>query len=212
MKVAHVVRQALSTTLLSLLALSSSTQAARIQSSHAKAHPSRANAVRSSFQRSFNDYLRYAKGADELLPLSKGRTGGFGGWGATYIDAMTTAHVMGLDDVVKDGIKFATTVDFTHTNQTEISLFETNIRFLGGLLSLYELTGKTEQALVAQAKVIGDHLLTAWQGDNDIPYNILLDWDNFGSPNTTTGAIIAEAGTLLIEFDRLSKYTGDDSE
>lgn len=168
--------------------------------------------VHRSYLLSSSDYLRYARGADELLPLTKGSTGGFGNWGATYIDALTTAHVMGLTSVVDDGIAFAKSVNFSNTSQATISLFETNIRYVASLLSLYELTGKMEDDLISQAKVIGDHLLVGWQGDNDIPWNSLQNWNDFGTPDTTTGAIIAEGGTLLIEFDRLSKYTGNSSE
>ncbi|UZJ53082.1 hypothetical protein CBS101457_002402 [Exobasidium rhododendri] len=209
MKVLCCANLVLIGTVSSFLLLPSSVQASKIQSSQAKADFTRANAVKASFQSSFNDYLKYAKGADELSPLSKSSVGGLGNWGATYIDALTTAHVMGLHAVVEDGVNFAKNVDFSHTKQTEISLFETNIRYLASLLSLYELTGKKDKALIAQAKVVGDHLLTGWQGANDIPYNTLLNWNSFGVPDTSTAALIAEGGTLLLEFDRLSKYTGD---
>lgn len=114
---------------------------------------------------------------------------------------------MGLDNLYSEALTFAKQVDFTKTNQTTISLFETNIRYVGGLLSSYEIGGKKEQKLVDQAKVIGDHLVKGWVGSNDIPFNT-LHW-NTGMPDTTTGAIIAEAGTLLLELSRLTKYTGD---
>lgn len=185
------------------------TEAGRVQSSAAQADKTRADAVKASFQSSFNDYLTYARGADELLPLSKGRVGGFGNWGATFVDALTTAHVMGLDDLVQEGINFTNSVDFDHTSQETISLFETTIRYLASTLSLYELTGKKDAGLIRQAKTIGDHLLAGWVGDNDIPFNSLLKWDSFGAPDQSGNAIIAEAGTLIIEFDRLSKYTGN---
>lgn len=107
---------------------------------------------------------------------------------------------------------------------------------MGGLLSAYELDGKKNQKLVDQAKIVGDHLLQGWVGDNDLPFNTLLNWDNFGSPNVSTGAIIAETGSefnlskqeiqfspveilmapfsrfstaLVLEFYKLSKYTGN---
>lgn len=191
------------------LALACATQAAQIQTSQAKGNPGRAAAIKASFQSSFNDYLKYAKGTDELLPLSKTGTGGFGNWGATQVDALTTAHIMGLDSIVNDGIKFIETINFDNTSQEEVSIFETNIRYVGSLLSLYELTGKKQSVLIKQAKVIGDHLLDGWVGSNDIPFNTLLDWNSHGAPNVSTGAYIAEGGTLLLELDRLSKYTGD---
>lgn len=56
------------------------------------------------------------------------------GWGASAVDAFSTALVMENWDVVKDILKFIPTIDFDKTS-TEVSLFETTIRYLGGLLS-----------------------------------------------------------------------------
>lgn len=204
----RITTAALTATLVALLALSPA-QAAKVQSDGARASPNRAAAVKKVFQSSFNDYLTYARGADELLPLTKSSTGGFGNWGATFVDALTTAHIMGLDDVVQQGITFSENVNFANTSQDTISLFETNIRYVASLLSLYELTGSKNEKLISQAKVLGDKLLQGWEGDNDIPFNSLQRWTAGPSPDTTRNAIIAEAGTLLLEFDRLSKYTGD---
>lgn len=88
------------------------------------------------------------------------------------------------------------------------SLFETNIRYVASLLSTYELTGKKHKKLITQAKTIGDHLLTGWVGDNKLPYNTLQNWNTYGAPQQN-GAIIAETGTIVLEFYKLSKYTGD---
>jgi mannosyl-oligosaccharide alpha-1,2-mannosidase len=41
-------------------------------------------------------------GFDELQPLSKHGADGLGGLGATVIDALDTAMIMGLSDIVKD--------------------------------------------------------------------------------------------------------------
>lgn len=185
--------------------------AGKIQSDQAKADPTRAAAVKEVFQSSFADYLKYARGYDELLPLTKNGTGGFGNWGATFIDALTTAKIMGLEDIVTEGTQFAEQVDFSQTSQSTISLFETNIRYVASLLSLYELTGNTNEKLVDQARVIGDKLLKGWSGNNNIPDNALNDWTGGPIPDTSNNAIIAEAGTLLLEFDRLSKFTGNSS-
>ncbi|MBE3048090.1 glycoside hydrolase family 47 protein [Candidatus Bathyarchaeota archaeon] len=50
------------------------------------------------------------------------------------MDALGTAIVMGLDDIVEDILVYIQTIDFG-TTATEISLFETTIRYLGGMLS-----------------------------------------------------------------------------
>lgn len=60
------------------------------------------------------------------------------GWGASIVDALSTAIIMRLDDVVFTQLQHIATVDFTTTNDT-VSLFETTIRYLGGLISGYDL-------------------------------------------------------------------------
>lgn len=43
------------------------------------------------------------------------------------------------------------------------SIFETSIRYVGGLLSAYELSGKQHQILVDKAKEVADKMAYAWQ-------------------------------------------------
>jgi len=56
------------------------------------------------------------------------------------VDALSTAIIMNLADPVNDILKHIRTVDFTKskTKQT-VSLFETTIRYLGGMLSGFDL-------------------------------------------------------------------------
>ncbi|KAL3625071.1 hypothetical protein CASFOL_031739 [Castilleja foliolosa] len=51
---------------------------------------------------------------------------GLGGLGATIVDALGTAMIMGIDKIALEAV----------------NLFETTIRILGGLLSAYHLSGK----------------------------------------------------------------------
>ncbi|KAN0065905.1 hypothetical protein ACQY0O_001038 [Thecaphora frezii] len=169
----------------------------------------RADKIKQAFKQSYNEYKKYAFGYDEVKPLSKQGATSYGGWGATIVDALSTAHLMGHGDIFAEGVARMKEVDFTKTTQAGVSLFETTIRYLGGLLSAYELDGESDAALLRQAIIIGDRLLTGWVANNDIPYNNLKGWNTRGKPDTTTDANIAEAGTLLLEFDRLSKFSGD---
>ncbi len=45
---------------------------------------------------------------------------------------------------------------------TNNSVFETTIRYLGGMLSAYELTGEKYPVLIKQAKTLADRLAFAW--------------------------------------------------
>lgn len=56
------------------------------------------------------------------------------GWGASAVDAFSTALVMGKWDVVEQILEYVPKIDFD-TTTTEVSLFETTIRYLGGLVS-----------------------------------------------------------------------------
>lgn len=47
-------------------------------------------------------YTSYAQGYDELQPVRKAGVDDLGGLGVTVIDALDTAMIMGLKDVVRD--------------------------------------------------------------------------------------------------------------
>lgn len=59
------------------------------------------------------------------------------GWGVTVVDALDTAIVMNSLKIVQPMLDHIAKIDFTTTAEENysISLFETNIRYLGGLLS-----------------------------------------------------------------------------
>jgi mannosidase alpha-like ER degradation enhancer 2 len=83
-----------------------------------------------------------------------------------------------------------------------VSVFEINIRCLGGLLASYELTG--DDRLLYLAEDLGKRFLQAFSSPTGMPYRFV---------NLQTGRISgevsnpAEIGTLIIEFGILSRYT-----
>lgn len=58
-------------------------------------------------------------------------------WGVTAVDGLTTAIVMEHGEIVNQILEYIPKIDFTTTATAneDISLFETNIRYLGGLIS-----------------------------------------------------------------------------
>ncbi|KAB5593644.1 hypothetical protein CTheo_2937 [Ceratobasidium theobromae] len=159
------------------------------------------------FTNAYQDYKTYAWGHDSLAPLSRGPVDDRNGWGATIVDALSTMKIMGLTDLFNEAVQFASKIDFSRSKSSgQVSLFETTIRYMGGLISAYELGGKKDQALIDRARELGNKLSHGWVGQNDLPYNTLdfsTDKPNIG------GAIIAEAGTLVLEWSKLSDYTGN---
>ncbi|QRV84818.1 glycoside hydrolase family 47 protein [Ceratobasidium sp. AG-Ba] len=196
--------------LFSILALTSN--AANIQKA-GLAQPAdsalRAQDAISVFSSAYADYKKYAWGHDSLAPLTKGFTDDRNGWGATIVDALSTAKIMGLDDIYNEGVEFATQIDFSHSKTSDkVSLFESTIRYLGGLISAYELGGKTNYALIAKAQELGTKLAYAWVGSNDFPFNS-LDFDTDKPVVEQSG--IAVAGTLVLEWSKLSDYTKNET-
>jgi mannosyl-oligosaccharide alpha-1,2-mannosidase len=62
------------------------------------------------------------------------------------MDALSTAIIMDLGGPVNEIINHIKSVDFTKSNtQDPVSLFETTIRYLGGLISSYDLLKLTDR-------------------------------------------------------------------
>lgn len=167
------------------------------------------DAVKGIFTDSYQAYRKFAFGHDELSPLSQNFSDPRNGWGASIVDGMSTMSIMGLNDFLNEALNFTQSIDFTKSQTSDpVSLFETTIRYVAGLISTYELTGKQHKFLIDKATVLADKLTIAWSKGNTIPYNN-LDFSKNEPAIETTG--IAGAGTLTLEFDRLSTYTGNDT-
>ncbi|KAH9818688.1 family 47 glycoside hydrolase [Melampsora americana] len=169
----------------------------------------RAATVKDSFLGAYNDYIRYGYPADEVLPVSKGRRNSRNGWSASLVDALDTIFVMDLKDTFDDAINKTLKIDFS-TNHTDdvVVVFETTIRYVGGILSAYELSGANNQALLDQARVLTDKLIYAWPDENQkLPYSVLSFKDNTPASDVVS---LAAAGSMIVEFDRLSYYTKND--
>ncbi|KAL4255270.1 alpha-1,2-Mannosidase [Pleurotus pulmonarius] len=107
------------------------------------------------------------------------------------------------------GLNFSSHIDFSKSQTSAtVSLFETTIRYLGGLLSAYELTGEKFPVLLQKAKEVADKMAFAWVGDNKIPFGFV----DFSTNTPTVATIsIASSGTLALEWPTLSKHTGNDT-
>ncbi|VDO48813.1 unnamed protein product [Haemonchus placei] len=163
----------------------------------------------------WDGYRKYAWGANELRPISK--TGhsasvfGTGDTGATIVDAIDTLWIMGLKEEYEQArswIKLS--LDFTRTAKGDLSVFETNIRFIGGLLSIYALTN--DKMYVEKAEEIAKLLLPAFDTPTGIPYAVVNvvtgSAKNYGWASGQS-SILSEFGSLQLEFDYLSHITGN---
>ncbi|RPA84468.1 mannosidase MsdS [Ascobolus immersus RN42] len=177
----------------------------------------RKSAIISAFNHSWTGYTTYAWGHDDLLPLSQSFSDSRNGWGATIIDSLDTAIIMNLPSIVWQQLAWIKTVDFTQTKDDEdVSLFETTIRYLGGMLAAHDLlegpyndllpAAEREYALTLlklQSKSLADSLSYAFSTPSCIPHNHLkLNHQSWLRTDRTT--MLAQAGTLLLEWTRLS--------
>ncbi|KAJ7069697.1 glycoside hydrolase family 47 protein [Mycena amicta] len=165
------------------------------------------DAAEKLFTTSWNAYRQFAFGHDELLPVSKGVGDDLGGWGATIVDALGTMLVMGLTDDFKDALNFTAGVNFTTSPAPgTVSVFETTIRWVGGMISAYQLSGEQHPILIEKTKEVADKLSKAWVGSNPIPYGHITFANNTPDVALTN---IAEAGTLSLEWYTLAQITGN---
>lgn len=151
-------------------------------------------------------YRKHAWGKDEIKPIS----GTFSSFplkdhhlGLSLVEALDTLWVMGLDSRFQDGVDWVK-AHFDADIDGEVSVFETSIRLVGGLLSAHHACG--DAALLAKARDLAKRLLPAFATPTGMPYRFV---------NLKTGAVRepvtspADIATYLPEWGTLSRLTGD---
>ncbi|KAF2469682.1 class I alpha-mannosidase [Lindgomyces ingoldianus] len=166
-------------------------------------------AVRNEFERNWNSYKRWAWTRDELMPVTAKGVDPFGGWGATLVDSLDSLWIMGFKDDFYEAVAAVAAIDFGKSEMTTISVFETTIRYLGGLLSAYDLSH--EKVMLDKAIQLGEMLYRAFDTTNHMPLDRLaidLAKKNFGVGFTADSSIcFAGLGSLTMEFVRLAQIT-----
>ena len=124
------------------------------------------------------------------------------------VDALDTLWIMNLRDeftIARDWIADNLTFD----KNRDISLFETTIRELGGLLSAYELS--RDKMFLDKAEDLGQRLLLGFSDPSGIPHAAInLQTGKASSPNWIRDlSILSEMGTLQLEFLYLAYHTNN---
>ena len=122
--------------------------------------------------RSWEAYSTYAIGHDEVRPISGRYYDPFCGWGATLVDSLDTLQIMGMDAEYREALKYISEIDFAHTRSRSIPLFETVIRYLGGLIGAYDVSRGKDTILLEKAKDLADMLMGAFDTVNRMPLRI----------------------------------------
>ncbi|KAF6735925.1 Mannosyl-oligosaccharide 1,2-alpha-mannosidase IA [Oryzias melastigma] len=168
--------------------------------------------VKEMMKHAWDSYRRYSWGSNELRPVSKqGHSSNLFGSikGATIVDALDTLFIMEMPEEFNAATEWVEkNLDFNMN--AEVSVFEVNIRFVGGLLSAYYLSGK--EVFRRKAVELGEKLLPAFRTSTGIPWALLNLKSGVGRnwPWASGGSsILAEYGTLHLEFMHLSKLSGN---
>jgi uncharacterized protein YyaL (SSP411 family) len=83
------------------------------------------------------------------------------------IDALDTMSIMKLDKLLEKCDEHISKIDWKKNKM--ISVFETTIRYLGGLISAHELTGK--KLYLEKAMELSELLLGAFKSPTGLPYH-----------------------------------------
>jgi mannosidase alpha-like ER degradation enhancer 3 len=183
------------------------------------------------FFHAYNAYMEVAWPADELMPLScKGRYRGrevgrgdideaLGNFSLTLIDSLDMLVVLGrIDEFEQAVLKVVETVRFD--TDVVVSVFETNIRIVGGLVSGHVLAeyvrDRSERMswysgqLLNMALDVGTRLLPAFNTTTGLPYpRVNLNSGLKGVSNQLQLTCTACAGTMILEFAALSRLSGE---
>lgn len=168
-------------------------------------------AVKEAFVHTWKGYKDYAWLQDEVTPVSGSYKNGFGQRAATLVDALDTLVIMGLDKEFEEAVQAVKEIDFTTTAVFKLNVFETTIRYLGGLLGAYDMSNGKHRVLLDKAVQLGDMLYAAFDTAGRLPIT-RWDWENaaLGEKQTEDQqALSAEIGSLTLEFTRLSQLTKD---
>ncbi|KAI9754165.1 MAG: ASTRA complex subunit [Chaenotheca gracillima] len=169
----------------------------------------RRDKVRNTFERSWKAYKQHAWLWDELEPASGRHRDNFCGWAVTLVDTLDTLWIMDMKQEFAQAVAAVATLDFTTATCDTISLFETTIRVLGGLLGAYDISGELYPELLAKATEIGEVLYSAFDTPNRMPM-LHWDWQAYtDKQNQRAGSRVpvADLGSLTLEFTRLSQLT-----
>jgi len=163
--------------------------------------------IRNGMKHAWEGYRMYAWGKDEIKPLTKRGHDNWGGMGVTLVDSLSTLWLMDMKDEFWEASHWIRN-HWSLEDVGPVSVFETTIRSLGGLLSAYDLSG--DVMFLETADDLGNRLSNAFNSSTGIPYSetVLNGNHSFNSVWHSQHAVLSELGTLQLEFRYLAALTG----
>lgn len=174
--------------------------------------------VRQMFQHGYDNYMLHAYPRDELCPLSCSGRDTWGGYSLTLIDSLDTLVVLGNYSEFRRAVGLVVSNYADLDVDVNVSVFETNIRLVGGLISAHLMLDIAEYPLpvgwpcdgplLRLAVDVARRLLPAFNTSTGMPYgtvNLRHGVPAGETPVTCTAGV----GTFLVEFGTLTRLTGD---
>mmetsp|Transcript_57151 Transcript_57151/g.121503 ORF Transcript_57151/g.121503 Transcript_57151/m.121503 type:complete len:745 (+) Transcript_57151:272-2506(+) len=161
---------------------------------------------RQAVKHTWKGYKEKAWGADELKPISGVKARVWAQCGLQILDALSTIWLMGLTDEFADATKFVES-ELKFDYNGKVSFFEITIRALGGLLSAHALSG--QPIFLKRAKELADKMMPGFDPDTGFPSAQINLRTGQGCKGWSAGTVLAEAGTVQLEFRYLSQQVGD---
>lgn len=162
----------------------------------------------------FSKYMENAWPHDELLPLTCTAGDRYGQYMTTLIDALPAAFLF-MDNAEITDLVATKLTELDFNKDIKVSVFETNIRILGGLVSTYllaeerdYLTPELREFVLEKAVDIADRLMPAFNTTTGMPYgtvNLMYGVSEDESNVTCTAGV----GTFIMEFGALSRITNN---
>ena len=125
--------------------------------------------IKDAFTRSWEGYKQHAWLQDELSPVSGKFRNPFCGWAATLVDSLDALWILGMKDEFEEATNAVKQIDFTTSIRNDIPLFETTIRYLGGLIAAYDLSEGRYKVLLDKSIELAEVLMGAFDTPNRMP-------------------------------------------
>ena len=172
----------------------------------------RRDAVKEEFEHAWDGYKTHAWLKDEVSPISGDSRNSFGGLAATLVDSLDSLWILGMHEEFTAAVEAVKKINFVEPGDTSVSLFEYTIRYLGGLLGAFEISDRRYPVLLEKAVEMGEMLYAAFDTPNRMPLTH-FEWKAIFAGNKSEAAentMVAELGSLSLEFTTLSRLTKDD--
>lgn len=152
--------------------------------------------VREAFLHAWKGYSDNAWMHDELAPLSGGFKDPYVGWAATLVDGLDALYILGLHYEFERALQALESIDFTKPNAERVPVFETTIRYLGGMLGAYDVSGGKYPILLQKADELGEFLFRSFDTLNGIPVPYYWCENPDQKLEGENGVIIAQIGEI----------------